>query len=288
MAITFDTLKPDAKIFQELKKNPSWWVRFKNDSSLYIEIRKDNQVNVYFEGGSVARIHYCSKHKKLQVFTHHKYLDVSAPSAGNAYIECSDIIDKPIEKESDVLFCDKVIERVKACYSQKHAINGVVDKEKWSEKFIQGSLVTQSSASHLDSEFAYNDATSQNRIDLIRCDNGVITFVELKRIADGRMLHKTDESPEIIDQMNRYKDFITKYSDELLAYYQKLYDVKVGLGLTVPQDRPTSINSEPHLLIFDNWTKETAGRKIHRERLFEILNREKINFSIQPVLPVIQ
>ena len=281
MAITFDILKPEAKIFQELKKNPSWWARFKNDSSLYIEIRKDNQVNVYFEGGSVARIHYCSKHKKLQVFTHHKYLNLPAPSKRNAYIECSGIIDEPIETDSEILVCDKVIERVKTCYSQKHAINGIVDKEKWSEKFIQGTLITQSSDFHLDSEFAYNDATDKNRIDLIRCDKGVITFVELKRIADGRMLHKTDESPEIVDQMNRYKDFITKYSVELLAYYQKLYDVKAELGLPVPQIRPSSINPEPHLLIFDNWTKETTGRKIHRERLIDILNREKINFSIQ-------
>ena len=281
MAITFDILKPEAKIFQELKKNPSWWARFKNDSSLYIEIRKDNQVNVYFEGGSVARIHYCSKHKKLQVFTHHKYLNLPAPSKSNAYIECSGIIDEPKETNSEILVCDKVIERVKTCYSQKHAINGIVDKEKWSEKFIQGTLITQSSDFHLDSEFAYNDATDKNRIDLIRCDKGVITFVELKRIADGRMLHKTDESPEIVDQMNRYKDFITKYSVELLAYYQKLYDVKAELGWPVPQIRPSSINPEPHLLIFDNWTKETTGRKIHRERLIDILNREKINFSIQ-------
>lgn len=281
MAITFDILKPEAKIFQELKKNPSWWAKFKNDSSLYIEIRKDNQVNVYFEGGSVARIHYCSKHKKLQVFTHHKYLNLPAPSKSNAYIECSGIIDEPKETNSEILVCDKVIERVKTCYSQKHAINGIVDKEKWSKKFIQGTLITQSSDFHLDSEFAYNDATDKNRIDLIRCDNGVITFVELKRIADGRMLHKTDESPEIVDQMNRYKYFITKYSVELLAYYQKLYDVKAELGLPVPQIRPSSINPEPHLLIFDNWTKETTGRKIHRERLIDILNREKINFSIQ-------
>lgn len=281
MAITFDILKPEAKIFQELKKISSWWARFKNDSSLYIEIRKDNQVNVYFEGGSVARIHYCSKHKKLQVFTHHKYLNLPVPSKSNAYIECSGIIDEPKETNSEILVCDKVIERVKTCYSQKHAINGLVDKEKWSEKFIQGTLITQSSDFHLDSEFAYNDATDKNRIDLIHCDNGVITFVELKRIADGRMLHKTDESPEIVDQMNRYKDFITKYSVELLAYYQKLYDVKAELGLPVPQIRPSSINPEPHLLIFDNWTKETTGRKIHRKRLIDILNREKINFSIQ-------
>ena len=281
MAITFETLNPDAKIFHELKKNQSWWVRFKNDSSLYIEIRKDNQVNVYFEGGSVARIHYCSKHKKLQVFTHHKYLNLPAPSKKNAYIECSDIIDKPIEKDSEILICDKVIERVKTCCSQKHAINGIVDKEKWSEKFIQGSLIIKSLTFHLDSEFAYNDAASQNRIDLVRCDNGIITFVELKRIADGRMLHKTDESPEIVEQMNRYKDFINRYSAQLLAYYQKLYDVKVELGLHVPSVRPASINHEPHLLIFDNWTKVTSGRKIHRERLIDILNREQIVYSIR-------
>ena len=43
------------------------------------------------------------------------------------------------------------------------------------------------------------------------------------------MLHKTDESPEIVDQMNRYKDFINKYSVQLLAYYQKLYDIKASL-----------------------------------------------------------
>ena len=281
MAITFNTLKPEAKIFNELKKNPSWWVRFKNDSSLYIEIRKDNQVNVYFEGGSVARIHYCSKHKQLQVFTHHKYLNLPAPSKSNAYIECSGIIDEPIETDSEILVCDKVIERVKKCYSQKHAINGIVDKEKWSEKFIQGTLITQSSEFHLDSEFAYNDATDKNRIDLIRCDNGVISFVELKRIADGRMLHKTDESPEIIAQMTRYRDFVDKYSDELLAYYQNLYDIKVDLGLPVPQVRPFSINPEPILFIFDNWTKETTRRRIHRERLIDILNREHIIFCIQ-------
>ena len=215
------------------------------------------------------------------MFTHHKYLGLPAPSKSNAYIECSDIIDKPIEKDSEILICDKVIERVKTCYSQKHAINGIVDKEKWSEKFIQGSLITKSSVFHLDSEFAYNDAASQNRIDLVRCDNGIITFVELKRIADGRMLHKTDESPEIVEQMNRYKDFINRYSAQLLAYYQKLYDVKVELGLHVPSVRPASINHEPHLLIFDNWTKVTSGRKIHRERLIDILNREQIVYSIR-------
>lgn len=95
------------------------------------------------------------------------------------------------------------------------------------------------------------------------------------------MLHKTDESPEIVDQMNRYKDFINKYSVELLAYYQKLYDIKASLGLPVPSVRPASINPTPHLLIFDNWTKITEEKKTDREHLIDILNREHINFNIQ-------
>ena len=278
MNITFNKLKGDSKIFEELKKNPSWWTRFKNDKSLYIEIRKDNQVNVYFEGGSIARIHYCSKHKKLQVFTHHKYLNLPAPSKSNAYIECSGIIDKPIKKDCEILVCDNIIERIRTIYSQKLSIN---NKEKWSERFIQGSIIVQSSAFHLDSEFAYNDDISQNRIDLVNCDDGIVTFVELKRMSDGRMLHKTDESPEIVEQMLRYRNFIMRYSNELLAYYQKLYDIKVDLQLPVPKSRPTSINPEPHLLIFETWEKNTPGRDTHRHRLQEILQREKIEYSIK-------
>lgn len=272
MKNTFDNLKADAKIFEELRKNPLWWVHFKNDPDLYIEIRKDNQVNVYFEGGSIARIHYCSKHKKLQVFTHHKYLGKPAPSKSNLYIESSDNIESVIE---DIKL------RVKGCYSQKHAVNEVIEKEKWSEKYIQGSLIVQSSDIHLDSEFAYNDATSRNRIDLIRCDEGVITFVELKRMSDGRMLHNTDESPEIIEQMQRYRNFTNRYYTDLLRYYQTLYDIKKSLELPVPKKRPTRINKEPHLLIFDCWVKETIGRNTHRRRLEEILKREHVIYSIR-------
>ena len=273
MAITFDKLKADAKIFEELRKNPSWWVHFKNDSDLYIEIRKDNQVNVYFEGGSIARIHYCSRHKKLQVFTHHKYLDKPAPSENNLYIECSDFMSGHVIED--------IKRRVKGSYSQKHAVNGVIEKEKWSVKFIQGSLIVQSSDIHLDSEFAYNDATSRNRIDLIRCDEGEVTFVELKRMSDGRMLHKTDESPEIIEQMQRYREFTKRYSDDLLHYYQTLYDIKKSLELPVPYKHPTRINQEPQLLIFDSWEKETPGRDTHRKRLEEILKREHVSYSIR-------
>lgn len=270
--ITFDTLKADAKIFLELKKEPQWWKRFKKDASLYIEVRKDNQVNVYFEGGSIARIHYCSKHKKLQVFTHYKYLGLPAPSNSNSYKECSDSIDSCLED---------VLNRIKTIYSQKGSVDGVLPKEKWSEKYIQGTLIVQSRQCHLDSEFAYTDDKTNNRIDLIRCIDGTITFIELKRMDDARMLHETNATPEVIFQMKRYNQFIEKYSSQLLDYYQKLYDIKKSLGLPVPDSRPSFINSVPELLIFDRWEKNTNARDKHRHRLYKILTAEGVKFNIK-------
>ena len=271
MAITFDTLKPDATIFVELGKEPAWWKRFKEDPSLYIEIRKDNQVNVYFQGGSVARIHYCSKKGQLQLFTHYKYLGMPAPSKASLYEECSEKIEGCLED---------VLERVKKEYSQKHQVGGVVPKEKWSEKYIQGTLIIQSRHCHLDSVFAYIDGETNNRIDWVRCDNGNVTFVELKRMDDGRMLHDTDATPEVVFQMNRYKQFIEKYKPQLLLYYQKLYDIKKSLGLPVPDFKPASINETPELLIFDRWEKNTIDRDKHRNRLRKILEKEQIKFQV--------
>lgn len=272
MAVTFDTLKTDAPIFLELGKEPGWWKRFKEDASLYIEIRKDNQVNVYFQGGSVARIHFCSKKNRLQLFTHYKYLGMPAPSKASLYEECSEKIEGCLEE---------VLERVKKEYSQKHQIDGVVPKEKWSEKYIQGTLIVQSRHCHLDSEFAYIDGETNNRIDWVRCDDGVVTFVEVKRMDDGRMLHETDATPEVVFQMNRYKQFIEKYQPQLLLYYQKLYDIKKNLGLPVPDSKPVSINENPELLIFDRWEKNTKGREEHRQRLYGILGKNEIKFQVK-------
>lgn len=271
MAITFDKLKVNARIFEELKKNPSWWVKFKNNPSLYIDIRKDNQVNVYFEGGSIARIHYCSKHKKLQVFTHHKYLGEPAPSKNNLYVECSNRIEN---------ICDDVMERIQTLYSQKKAEEGINAKEKWSEKFIQGMLVINSRTVHLDTEFAYNDAQDDIRIDLIQCRKGSLTFIELKRMDDNRMLHATDNNPEVVYQMQGYKDFIARYRSELLEYYKKVFDIKVQLGLPVPDSAPASINPIPELIIFDRWVKPTNQREIHRQRVRELLERNGIQYKV--------
>lgn len=266
---TFNTLKSNAKIFDELKNNnPFWWQYCKNEKAFYIEVRKDNNINVYFEGGSIIKVHYCSKHKELQTFTHYKYLGLADKS--RTYVNCASTIDKQI---------DTIINGIRQYYSQK---NGS-DKSSWSEKYIQGQLIINNRDTHLDSEFAYTDESGNNvRIDLVKCVNGTVVFVELKRLDDGRMLKKTDDSPEIVFQMKSYADFITKYKEQILTYYQKVYDIKKELGLPVPRVRPQKVSTVPELLIFNRWTymDNRGRRKTHLCRMEEILQREKVTYSI--------
>lgn len=269
MAVTFNTLTKDAVIFKELSKGPSWWQHFKSDPSLYIEIRKDNQINVYFEGGSVARIHYCSKHQKLQVFSHHKYLGI--PNSKPMYVECSNFIGENI---------DEILFRVKSNYSQKKRVEGYLAKESLSEKYIQSKLITGNMQHHLDSEFAYKNNSVDIRIDLVNVLDGKLTFVELKRLDDGRMLKKTDDNPEVISQMSQYHKFVNDNRELLLNYYQRLYDIKESLGLPIPDSRPIEINMTPELLIFNRWVKDHPSRTQHRERMEQILKRESIRYSI--------
>lgn len=266
--IKFDTLNESAKIFDELKnKKPIWWEYCKQDKSFYIELRKDNQVIVYFEGGSIIRVHYCSRRKELQTFTHYKYLGIKDKT--KTYVNCAKTIDKQI---------GNIVEGIKKHYSQK---NGC-DKSSWSEKYIQGQLIINNRDIHLDSEFAYIDGDRDVRIDLVKCVNGIVVFVELKRIDDGRMLKKTDDSPEIVFQMKSYADFIKQYKDKILIYYQKVYDIKMDLGLPVPQVRPQKVSAVPELLIFNRWTHmdKQGKRQNHIDRMRERLQREDITYSI--------
>ncbi len=50
-------LKTDHALFQKLKDNPPpWWKNLISDPELYIDIRKDNYLNVYHNGGSIMKL----------------------------------------------------------------------------------------------------------------------------------------------------------------------------------------------------------------------------------------
>ena len=264
--VDFGTLKASAKIFEELESGRyPWWDTLKNERQFYCEVRKDNQVNVYFEGGSVARLHYCSRHKVLQAFTHRKYLGLDEGQP--MYVECASLLSPEV---------NNIVSRIKKNYSRKKGDG----KESWSEKYIQSQLIIKNRDRIIDSEFAYKADGFDIRVDLVELVKGELRFIELKRIGDDRMLLSTDENPEIIGQMKSYEAFLKQYGKEILQYYVKLYDIKKALGITVPRQIPTRINTKPFLLIFNNWEKAHPARDRHILRMNEILRRENVDFSI--------
>ena len=260
---TFETLNPNAPLFSELKSgNYSWWENIKKDRRLYIEIRKNNYINVYFEGGNVAKLEYRSKDKKIQAFTHRKYLYGN----GTGYAECS--LDNDLET---------IINNIPNMYSGKKGY----EKENLSEKYIQSQYIKNYHYNYIDSEFAYKDDSFDIRVDLIECINGELRFVELKTIDDGRMLKKTDDNPEVVEQVKAYEDFISNYKKEIVEYYQKVWEIKKDLGLRIPEERPSSLAEKPLLLIFNRWTNLEPRRKIHTKRLIDILNIKEIDYIIK-------
>ena len=260
---TFETLNPNAPLFSELKSGKyAWWENIKQNHDLfYIEIRKDNNINVYFQGGSVVKLHYCSKHKKIQAFTHRKYLYGN----GTGYAECS--LDNDLET---------IINNIPNMYSGKKGY----EKENLSEKYIQSQYIINYHSNYIDSEFAYKDNLFDIRVDLIKCINGELQFVELKTIDDNRMLKRNDDNPEVVEQVKAYKEFIQKYKEEIIEYYKKIWTIKKELGLITPEKRPSSLAEKPLLLIFNRWTKSTSRRDEHTSRMEEILKNKDIDYKI--------
>ena len=279
--VTFDTLDVNAPIFSDepdAKNNVTWQqLKFylQNDPHLYWEIRKDNQVNVYYEGGSLIRLHYCSKHKRFQAFIHEKYLG----NKGSKYVDLLNLIEEnnwPI-----VETINSIKQRIRAIYSAR---NGVENEEKWSEKYLQGGMLTGTycygPTKWIDSEFAYKDNEFDIRIDLISLEDGELRFWELKRLDDPRMLKSTEDAPEVVRQMRDYKRFAQTYEKELIAYFEKVKMIKQKLGVWVPAGKIQRLNTEPLLIIYNRWTKPTAGRLKHMERMENILKREHIDYRI--------
>lgn len=264
---TFNAISEEAPIFEILKNNPpSWWTALLRNKDIYVEIRKDNYLNMYYEGGCIAKVRYCSKHKKVQAIAHEKYIGIEG---GTKYRNIADELETRV---------DSMLTLIQKNYSRKNG-NG---KENMSEKLIQSILITKYPTRYLDSEFAYRISEKELlRFDLVECDgSGCLTFVELKRIDDPRMLGETEKSPEVIEQMNKYKDFIKQHKEELLSFYKKLYRIKKSLSLPIPNVEPTSINESPLLLIFNRWEKKHPKRDIHHKRMENILQREKITYQI--------
>jgi len=227
------------KLFIELEKgNINWWNKIVSEKNVYIEIRKDNYIDVYFNGGNIIReLKFDGKNFSGSI--HYKYL-LSDKSEYIKYDFASDQVKLQQQNIDLIAFSDfdlQNLKRIKDNISYHYPSN--------SEKGIQAKFVNNCDC-FLDSEFAYNYDNSKLRIDLVWIDmtNSKILFVELKTMGDKRLY-----TNEIYDQLKKYHDFASKYENDILSYYQKVFKIKQNLDI-LPKGLKT-LNS------LENFTLET-------------------------------
>lgn len=211
----FTSLNPKNELFEKLKRgNPAWWQFIKENikpGGFYVDIRKDNSLNVYYNGGSLLKI--TLSRGKIDCKIHEYYLG----KTGSKYVS----YDPNCLPEN----VDDIKDRIASRYSDT------------SENGIKARLICNPNANYIDSEFAYPEAVGKKfqttRIDLTKLENGKIVFVELKRIQDGRLLTNEYEkgSPEILSQMKAYHRFIKDHKQEISDYYKTLFTIKCDLDI---------------------------------------------------------
>ena len=276
-------LDPNNALFTRLNNNPpKWWSSLLYDPQLYIEIRKYNIVEVYYQGGTLAKLVYDKKTKQIIPTAHPKYVGHSDindiryyknnETHTPIYQDCSKWLEKKI---------DDMKQNIRDCYTDNHQ-----SVECVSEKKIQGQLIERNRDKYLDSEFShrlYEGERKEVRIDLVKIDDNQIVFEELKKINDSRLHTTKDTGPEILKQMSDYETFIIKNQMPLLKYYSNLIEIKKSLGLPLPKIKGCStlaIDPKPILIIANNYTKMTTERVKRIESIKYTLEKASIKYRM--------
>lgn len=215
-------------------ENYTWWKNLKSDKDIYIDIRKNNELNAYYNGGSILRIN--NKYKKI----HYSFLPIST-SDDNNYVN--------LDFQNNKLTVPEDCIRVELNDFNENSLNIIKENIKRyysniSEKGIQGRYCTsldETEGAIVDSEFAFDDL----RIDLVyyHKTSNKLYFVELKTKGDERLEPNNNqgfdeekqitksEKERINDQLKKYHEFIKKHKTELKEYYTKLIKIKNKYGL---------------------------------------------------------
>lgn len=70
------SLRSDHPLFKRLIScAPEWWRNALKFEGVYIDVRKDNAINIYYEGASLAKIEWVKGSVRATCLIHSKYLE---------------------------------------------------------------------------------------------------------------------------------------------------------------------------------------------------------------------
>ena len=275
MARNYFDLNINAPLFTELAQLPEWWKRILNDKTLYVNIRKGNRINVYYHGASVMELSI-NRDKSIQGKIHSKYiLFKETQTDKNGYRK--DISPKTI------------VENLPSIKNAIIANQATSNPEGLSEKAIQGIMYVE--GKYIDTEFEYVHLNRLiTRIDLTTInDDGMIEFVELKRISDPRLLKKdmSLKNEEIRKQIDDYNSFIEGHKNEIIQYYKQLQQILKKVGVNNPLCNIAITNIKPSVyLYFAGYADGKSNHPKRRKRIDnikQILEEKGINSNINEI-----
>jgi hypothetical protein len=263
-----DKLKTDHPLFTHLLTDkPAWWPLLREQKDCYIDIRKDNTINIYYRGASLFRIACVSGEFRF----HTAYSDKPAP------LVAENITPAAIE-------------------AMKTAIRKNRKFACGSESAIKADIVCRN-PEYIDSEFAHPAVDADGkpkviRIDLVRLRDNIIEFVELKRFGDNRLLDKKSYTAptgkeEIVKQIDEYQSFLHDKHDELIRYYSNLLEMKRKLGLflgVIPAN--LTLADKVVLLIDMTDYNDSDGQRSRREKLRELIEYADITAETTNGMPL--
>ena len=148
--------------------------------------------------------------------------------------------------------------------------------EGLSEKAIQGIMYVE--GKYIDTEFEYVHLNRLiTRIDLTTInDDGMIEFVELKRISDPRLLKKdmSLKNEEIRKQIDNYNSFIKGHKDEIIQYYKQLQQILKKVGVNNPLCNIAITDIKPSVYLY--FAGYADGKSNHPKRCKRIYNIKQI------------
>ena len=262
MARNYFDLNINAPLFTELAQLPEWWKRILNDKTLYVNIRKGNRINVYYHGASVMELSI-NRDKNIQGKIHSKYiLFQETQTDKNGY-------RKDISPET-------IVENLPSIKNSIIANQATSNPEGLSEKAIQGIMYVE--GKYIDTEFEYVHLNRLiTRIDLTTInDDGMIEFVELKRISDPRLLKKdmSLKNEEIRKQIDNYNSFIKGHKDEIIQYYKQLQQILKKVGVNNPLCNIAITDIKPSVSLY--FAGYADGKSNHPQRRKRIDNIKQI------------
>lgn len=217
--------------FAELKTgNYPWWENLKKNKDISIQIRRENKIDVYYNGGAVLKdLRYDDTKKIFTASIHTKYIPIKDEEKY-----------KPLELSSKGVKFTEKIDAMELAQLENTTLKVVMDHIKKyfdskSEKAIQYEFAKKDQYI-IDTEFQINESSS--RIDLVRLDKSVrkIVLIEVKTMGDQRLLadQKKNENDKenIFDQLNKYNNFAKDYSESICDYFKKVLQIKNDLGIS--------------------------------------------------------